>query len=177
VRTSADASGVTSRVREEVQRIDANMPLFAIDTLAAQMNAALSQERLVATLSTLFGLLALTLACVGLYGLMAFSVVRRTGELGIRMALGAGRGGVVRLMMREAILLVLAGVAIGTPAAFLAGRLSASRISGLVFGLTTTDPLTMGGAVVLLFVIAVVAAYLPAARAGRLDPMVALRHD
>ena len=130
-----------------------------------------------ATLSTLFGLLALVLACVGLYGLMAFSVVRRTGELGIRMALGAARDRVVLLIMREAILLVLAGVAIGAPAAFLAGRLSANRISGLVFGLTATDPLTMGGAIALLFVVAAVAAYLPAARAGRLDPMVALRRD
>src|SRR5262249_27065245 len=113
VRTSSNAAGVAWRVREEGQRIDTSMPLFAIDTLAAQMDGVLSRERLVATLSALFGLLALALACVGLYGLMAFSVVRRTGEMGIRMALGAARESVVRLVMREALLLIFVGIALG----------------------------------------------------------------
>ena len=177
VRTADGAAGVVARVREEVQRIDPAMPLFAIDTLAAQMNGVLSRERLVATLSTLFGLLALVLASVGLYGLMAFSVVRRTGEMGIRMALGAGRHSVVGLVMREALLLVLIGLALGVPAALIAGRVSASRISGLVFGLSTTDPLTICGAVALLTLVAAAAAYMPAARAARIDPMIALRRE
>jgi ABC-type antimicrobial peptide transport system permease subunit len=122
-------------------------------------------------------MLALALASVGLYGLMAFSVVRRTGEMGIRMALGAARGNVVRLVMREALLLVLIGLALGAPVALIAGRVSANRISGLVFGLSTTDPLTMGGAVALLMLVAALAAYLPAARVASVDPMVALRNE
>jgi predicted permease len=177
VRTAAETPGVVARVREEVQRIDAAMPLFAIHTLEDQMDAALSRERLVATLSTLFGVLALVLAAVGLYGLISFNVVRRTGEMGIRMALGAERHSVVRLVMREALLLVLIGLALGVPAALIAGRLSASRISSLVFGMSTTDPFTLGGAVAVLAVVAAVAAYLPAARAARLDPMMALRNE
>jgi predicted permease len=177
VRTSTGGPGVVPRLREEVQRIDASTPLFPIYTLAEQMDAVLSRERLVAALSTLFGVLALVLAAVGLYGLMAFSVVGRTGEIGIRMALGAERRSVVRLVMREALRLIGFGVAIGTPAALMAGWVSASRLSGLVFGLSTTDRLTMGGAVALLAVVAAVAAYLPAARAARIDPMIALRSE
>jgi predicted permease len=177
VRTAGETPGVVARVREEVQRIDAAMPLFAIHTLDDQMDAALSRERLVATLSALFGGLALVLAAVGLYGLISFSVVRRTGEMGIRMALGAERHSVVRLVMREALLLVLIGLAIGVPAALVAGRVSASHISSLVFGLSPTDPLTLGGAVAVLTLVAAVAAYLPAARAARLDPMMALRNE
>ena len=177
VRTAAETSAVVSRVRDEVQRIDAAMPLFALHTLEDQMEAALSRERLVATLSTLFGVLALVLAAVGLYGLISFSVVRRTGEMGIRMALGAERHSVVRLVMREALLLVLMGLALGVPAALIAGRVSASRISSLVFGMSPTDPLTLGGAVAVLALVAAVAAYLPAARAARLDPMRALRNE
>ena len=177
VRTSVETPAVVARVREEVQRIDAAMPLFAIQTLEDQLDAALSRERLVATLSALFGVLALVLAAVGLYGLISFSVVRRTGEMGIRMALGAGRHSVVRLVMREALLLVLIGLALGAPAAVVAGRVSASRISSLVFGMSPTDPLTLGGAVAVLTLVSAVAAYLPAARAASLDPMVALRNE
>ncbi len=158
VRTDAETSGIVARVREEVQRIDAAMPLFAIHTLEDQMEAALSRERLVATLSALFGLLALVLAAVGLYGLISFSVVRRTGEMGIRMALGAERHSVVRLVIREALLLVLIGLALGVPAALIAGRVSASHISSLVFGMSPTDPLTLGGAAAVLTLVAAVAA-------------------
>jgi ABC-type antimicrobial peptide transport system permease subunit len=128
-------------------------------------------------LSTLFSVLALLLATVGLYGLMAFSVVRRTSEMGIRMALGAARASVVRLVMGEAMLLVIGGLAVGVPAAFVAGRLAGSRISGLLFGLRATDPMTMVLAVAVLVVAAAAAAYVPAARASRVDPMVALRSE
>jgi len=153
------------------------MPLFALQTLTAQVDAVLGRERLVATLSALFSLLALMLAVVGLYGLMAFSVVRRTNEMGIRMALGAARRRVVQLVMGEALMLVLIGVAVGVPAAFVAGRLAGSQIAGLLFGLTATDPLTMAGAVAVLIAAAAAAAYLPAARAARVDPMLALRSE
>ena len=177
VRISNSTAGVVSRVREEVQRIDKDLPLLAMQTLADQMNGLLSRERLVASLSTLFGLLALLLASVGLYGLMAFSVVQRTGEMGLRMALGAARQSVVRLVMREAMLLVGIGLVVGVPCALVTGRLASSQMSGLLFGLSATDPLTMIGAVVVLMTVAAVAAYLPAVRAARVDPMVALRND
>ncbi len=177
VRTSRDDSAIASRIREEVQRVDPTMPLLPLATLSAQVDAALSRERLVAMLSTLFSALALLLAAIGLYGLMAFSVVRRTNEMGIRMALGAARTRVVRLVMGEALLLVVAGLALGVPAAFAGGRLAGSRIAGLLFGLGATDPATMALAVIVLVAAAASAAYLPAVRAARVDPMVALRSE
>jgi predicted permease len=177
VRISGAVPGVASRIREEVQRIDPAMPLFAIHSLDEQIDAVLNRERLVATLSTLFGLLALVLAAVGLYGLLSFSIVRRTGEMGIRMALGAARGTLMRLVMREALMLVMVGLAIGAPLTLIAGRLVSSRVTTLVFGISTTDPMTIGGAVAVLTFVAAVAAYLPAARAARLDPMKSLRSD
>ena len=168
---------IASRIREAVQAIDRGMPVFPLETLAAEVDAALSRERLVAVLSSLFGLLALLLAAIGLYGLIAFSVVRRTTEMGIRLALGAPRARVMKLVMREALLLVVAGLAIGVPAAFVAGRLASSRLEDLLFGLRSTDPLTMIGAVVMLFGVAAAAAFVPAARAARVDPLVALRSE
>ena len=141
------------------------------------MNAALVQQRLIAMLSTVFGGLALLLACVGLYGLLAFSLVQRTGEIGIRMALGARRADVVWLVVKEALMLVLVGIAVGVPAALLVARLASSQISGLLFGMKATDPTTLAVACVILAAVAVLAAYLPARRASRVDPMVALRAE
>jgi predicted permease len=177
VRVAPGAADVTSRVREEVQRMDKDMPLLPVQTLAAELNGALNREWLVASLSTVFGGLALLLAAVGLYGLMAFSVVQRTGELGLRMALGATRPNVLRLILREALTIVVVGIAVGVPSALLTGRLASSQISGLLFGLSATDPLTMLGAACVLIAVATVAAYVPAARASQVDPMVALRND
>jgi putative ABC transport system permease protein len=177
VRIDGAAAGVAGRVREEVQRLDKDMPLFPVYTLADQMAGALSRERLVATLSGLFSVLALLLASVGLYGLMAFAVVRRTNELGVRMALGAARRSVVAMVLREALVLVAAGVAIGVPAALLLGRIAANQIAGLLYGLTSTDPATMGAAIVLLLAVAAGAAWFPAARAARINPIAALRAD
>jgi predicted permease len=177
VRTAGDDGAVLARIREAVQQIDPAMPLLAMRTLAEQMDAALGSERLVATLSSLFGALALTLAVVGLYGLLAFSVASRTNEMGVRVALGAARARVLALVLREALVLVALGLAVGVPAAFVAGRLAGSRIAGLLFGLTATDPWTMAGAAALLTIVAMAAACLPAARAARVDPMVALRAE
>jgi ABC-type antimicrobial peptide transport system permease subunit len=141
------------------------------------MDAALVQERLIAMLSSLFGALALLLAGVGLYGLLAFGVVQRTGEMGIRMALGAGRSNVVWMILKEALLLVLAGVALGVPVALGVTRLAGSQISGLLFGVKAADPATIGTAALLLISVATIAAFLPARRASRVDPMVALRNE
>ena len=131
---------VVQRVREEVAAIDPAMPMFDVHTLEEEMNAALVQQRLIAMLSSLFGALALVLACVGLYGLLSFTLVQRTSEMGIRMALGARRRDVVWLVVSDALLLVLMGIAIGVPAALAVARLAANQISGLLFGLDPVDP-------------------------------------
>jgi predicted permease len=177
VRIRSDSPGVVGRIREEVQRIDPAMPLLAMSTLADEVAGALSRERLVATLSGLFGALALLLAAVGLYGLMAFAVVQRRGELGVRMALGADRRTVLRMIMRDALRLVLVGLAIGIPAALLAGRLASHEMSSLLFGVAPGDPITLAGAAAVLLAVAAAAAYLPAARAARIDPIEALRAE
>jgi ABC-type antimicrobial peptide transport system permease subunit len=177
VRTAQSPAVVVAQVRQAVQDIDRDLPLFAIHTLAEEMGAVLIRDRLIATLSTVFSALALLLACVGLYGLLSFSVVQRTSEMGIRMALGANRADVAWTVMREALLLVTAGVIIGIPAALALERLASNRISGLLFGLQATDPLTIATATMLLAFIATGAAYMPARRASRVDPMVALRNE
>jgi ABC-type antimicrobial peptide transport system permease subunit len=127
----------------------------------------------VATLSGFFGLTALLLACIGLYGLMAYTVTRRTHEIGIRMALGAQARDVLRLVMQETLLLVLLGVALGLGAAVATTRL----ISSLLFGLSATDPATLSLAALLLVAVAALAGYLPARRAASVDPIVALREE
>src|SRR5262249_36514577 len=132
-----------------------------------------SRERLVATLSTFFGLFALLLAALGLYGVMAYTVARRTREIGLRVALGARAGDVVWLVMRETLLLAFIGVVIGLPAALAATRLT----EGLLFGLSPTDPWTIAVATVVMIAVATLAGYLPARRAARVDPMVALRYE
>jgi putative ABC transport system permease protein len=177
VRVSSAGGGVLGRVRAEVQAVDPAMPLFTIQTLAAQLDGALSRERLVATLSVLFGALALLLASVGLYGVMAFAVVQRTSELGLRMALGAARPAVVRLIMRDALRLVAAGLGIGIPCTWIAARVAGHQIAGLLYGVSAADPLTIAGAALLLTTLTATAAYLPAARAARVDPMIALRKE
>jgi ABC-type antimicrobial peptide transport system permease subunit len=137
----------------------------------------LIQERLVGTLSGFFSVLALVLANVGLYGVMAYSVTRRTSEIGIRMALGAQRRDVLLLILCETMTLVLIGLAIGVPAALIAARLAGHLISGLLFGLTPTDPVTLAMATGLMMGVAGIAGYLPARRASRMDPLHALRYE
>jgi ABC-type antimicrobial peptide transport system permease subunit len=137
-----------------------------------EVEGRLVQEKLFAQAYTLFGGVALLVASVGLFGLMSYSVARRTNEIGIRMALGAQRQDVLRLVMRESMILVAAGGAIGLGAAVAAGRLVAS----LLFGLATSDPVAMAGAMTVMLLVSGLAGYLPARRASRIDPMVAL-HD
>jgi predicted permease len=177
VRVAGDPGLVVSRIREEILRVDSTLPTFDVHTLTEEMGAALIQEHLIAMLSSLFGGLALLLASVGLYGLLAFAVVQRTAEMGIRMAVGARRMDVVFMIMREALLLVVLGVGIGVPMALAGARFASSQISGLLFGINATDPLTIAIAVFLLIAVAALASYLPARRASRVDPMVALRND
>jgi ABC-type antimicrobial peptide transport system permease subunit len=137
------------------------------------IEATILRERLMATLSGFFGLLALLLACIGVYGILSYGVASRTNEIGIRMALGAGKRDVFWLILREALLLVIAGVAVGLPLIFAVTRLA----STLLFGLTPTDPVSLVLAGVLMLAVAMVAGYLPSRRATRVDPLVALRYE
>ena len=173
VRTAGDPGSVAVVMQREARALDPAMPMFSAEALAEQLDASLTQERLVATLSSVFGLLALLLACIGLYGVMAYDVARRTHEIGIRMALGASARQIMQMALGETLWLVGIGIVIGLGATWAATRWVAS----LLFGLQPHDPLTIGLAVLLLLVVAAVAAYLPARRASHVDPMVALRHD
>ena len=137
------------------------------------IEATILRERLLATLSFFFGLLALLLACIGLYGILSYGVASRTNEIGIRMAIGAGRRDVFWLILREALLLVVVGVVVGLPIIFAVTRLASS----LLFGLTPTDPLSLFLAALLMLVVALVAGYLPSRRATRVDPLIALRYE
>ena len=137
------------------------------------IEATILRERLMATLSGFFGLLALLLACIGLYGILSYGVANRINEIGIRMALGAQRRDVSWLILREALWLVIAGVAVGLPIIFAVTRLAAT----LLFGLTPTDPVSLFLAALLMMAVAMVAGYVPARRATRVDPLVALRYE
>jgi ABC-type antimicrobial peptide transport system permease subunit len=137
------------------------------------LNDALVQERLIATLAGFFGVMAVLLACIGLYGLVAYTTTRRTGEIGIRLALGSTRTRVLAMVLKESLLLVFAGIAIGVPSALAASRLVANRL----FGLGAADPLTIAGAAGVLLAVAAIAGLVPALRASRVDPMLALRSE
>jgi ABC-type antimicrobial peptide transport system permease subunit len=174
----AGAPGLAvNRIRDAVRSVSNDVPLFEIRTLEEEIDSVLIQERLMAMLSTSFSVLALMLASIGLYGLLSFMVVQRTPEMAVRMALGAKRGDVVWLVMRQALLLVMIGVAIGLTAALAAGRLASSQISGLLFGVQTTDRITIAATALLLVIVAAAAAYIPARRASQLNPASALRSE
>jgi ABC-type antimicrobial peptide transport system permease subunit len=197
MRTAGHANLILPRIRALVSKIDPALPQLEIHTLARDMDTALVRERLIAMLSSLFGVLALLLACIGLYSLLAFAVVQRTMEIGIRMALGASRAGVLWIVMSDALKLVTTGVVIGVPVALGVARLATSRfpalfgsqtadlalsavrpdVIALLFGVKATDPLTIVGAAVVLAGVAAVAAYFPAKHASRVDPMLALRNN
>jgi ABC-type antimicrobial peptide transport system permease subunit len=160
-------------VREIVRQADARVPLSALRTQSAEIDQSINQEIVFAKLCTGFALLALVIACVGLYGTVSYNVARRTGEIGIRMALGAGRGGVVRMILRQVVVLAAVGLAIGVPVAFATSKL----VESFLFSMKPNDPRTMTTAVVILLAAAIVAGYAPARRASRIDPMAALRHE
>jgi predicted permease len=173
VRTSGDAEKVGDLVRAQVHDLDANLPLYATTTLEIQIDDSLTQERLLTWLSSLFGLLATLLASLGLSGVVAFSVARRTREIGIRMALGAQPGDILRNVVGHMAFLVTAGMAVGLAAAYGLSRL----LGSMLFEVRSADPLAFAGACSLLGVVAGIAAYLPAQRATQVDPVVALRYE
>jgi ABC-type antimicrobial peptide transport system permease subunit len=177
VRANLDARLLSGIIREEVPAADKLAQIEQIRPLETVVDEMVFQERLTARLSTGFGALALLLAAIGLYGVMAYTVSRRTNELGIRMTLGAQRGDVQWLVLWESIRLILVGIAIGLTAAIAVARALSSVISGMLYGVKPTDVPIFAGSALLLAVVAVLAGCLPAWRASRIDPMVALRHE
>ncbi|MGC2660128.1 MAG: ABC transporter permease, partial [Bryobacteraceae bacterium] len=173
VRAGLGTGVIYSAVKREVKKLDPAMPIYELKTLGKQLDETLLTERLVALLSAGFGFLATLLAAIGLYGVIAFVVTRRTKELGLRMALGANRGAVIWLVMREVLILLAVGLAIGVPAALSLGSLVASQL----YGIKPSDPLTAAASVIALALVATVAGLIPARQASRIDPIVALRYE
>jgi predicted permease len=172
VRTAADPGATLGLLERAARAEDKTLPVISA-TLTDLLNRTIVQERTVATLSVALGMLGLTLACVGLYGLMAYRVVRRTGEIGVRMALGATRADVLGMILREDLAVVFAGVVVGLPVALALSSLTRS----LLFGLTATDPPTLAVAAVAMIVIGASAGFVPAWRATRVEPAMVLRHE
>jgi len=173
LRTAADPQAILPAIREVVAKVNTNLPLFDVKTESEQIDRLLFQERLVARLSSFFALLALVLACVGLYGLLSYEVSRRTREIGIRMALGAHPGSVLRLVLGQGIVLAIVGAAAGIGVALCVTRYLAS----MLYDVHANDPLTMIAVALLLTLVALSACYIPARRAMRVDPLVALRYE
>jgi predicted permease len=173
VRTAGDPALTLGAIREAVRQVDPELPLMDVSTQAEQIDKNLQQERVFAQAYAMFGGLAMLIASIGLFGLMSYSVARRTNEIGIRMALGAESRHVLRLVMSESMTLVLLGIVVGLAAALAAGRL----VTALLFGLAATDALSLVAATVTMLIVSSLAAYLPARRAARVDPLVALHYE
>ena len=173
VRTVGQPSAVMLQLRQILNQVNPNIILRTIKTLEDQIDETLLQERLFTKVLGFFGLLALGLACVGLYGIISYAVVCRTNEIGVRLALGAEPTDVVKLVVRQGIILALGGVTMGVFLALAVTRV----ISSYLYGVTATDPATFAVISLLLITVALLACYIPARRAAKVDPMVALRHE
>jgi predicted permease len=173
VRFSGNPVTTASAIRHAIAEVNPNVPITAVETLEERVDDSIVYPRLVAQVSGFFGILAVFLACIGIYGLMSFAVNRRTNEIGIRMALGAAQTDVLRMVMGDVLILAAIGVVIGVPLAMMSDRWAAS----LLFGIKPTDPLTIVASTTLLLGIACLAGYMPARRAAKVDPMVALRYE
>jgi predicted permease len=173
LRTSGDPLRYVNTVREIVRQADARVPVTNVNTQAAQIDQMMNQEIILARLCTAFALLALLIACVGLYGAMAYMVARRTGEIGIRMALGAPRAAVIWMVLRQAIVLAMAGLAIGVPTALGASKL----VESFLFDVKPNSPASLAGAVAILLSAILLAGYMPARKASQIDPMTAVRQE
>jgi predicted permease len=173
LRTAGDLAPLAAAIRSYVRELDKDLPVFDVHTVQQEVDRSLNQDKLIATLSAMFSVLALVLSAVGLYGVMSYVVSRRVREIGIRMALGAERGPIVGLVLKEAVLLVAAGVVVGLPAAWAVAKL----VSSLLYGVNPADPASALAATAVLALAALAAAWIPARRASRVDPTVALRYE
>jgi len=172
-RTYADPAAMTTSAREAIQSVDPDLPLAKVATLETLVDESVAQPRFAMLLLAGFALLALILACVGMYGVISYSVTQRTHEIGVRMALGAAQRDVSRMIPRQGALLTGLGIAIGLVTAFGVTRL----MRGFLFGVPPADPLTFCCVCILLIGVALLACYFPARRATRVDPLVALRYE
>jgi ABC-type antimicrobial peptide transport system permease subunit len=173
IATSLPGQALLPSLRDAIRQVDPNLPMLDVRTQDEQISANLQQERIFAALASGFGVLALILACVGIYGIMAYAVVQRTSEIGLRLALGAIPGQVWAMVLREASWMSATGIAIGLGAAFVLARF----VRSMLYGVRASDPLTFSGTALLLLIIALGAAWIPARRAAKIDPMVALRYE
>lgn len=173
LRTMGDPATITRDLRSAVMSVDPNLPLLQVRTIAEHLDSFMSHEALISRLTAIFALLALVLACIGLYGVMSFNVARRGNEIGIRIALGASGGDVRWMVLRESLLLLAAGLAIGLPVALGGARLVRSQL----FELSPFDPAVLAGSIVAIAMVSTLAAWLPARKAAQVDPMAALRCD
>jgi len=173
LRTKGDPTALAAAARKEVQGIDPDQPVAAVKTMEQWLETAVAAPRYRTSLIGLFALVALILACTGIYGVMSYSVTQRTHEIGVRMALGARRFDVLKLVVRQGMALVVVGVLLGVVAAIGLTRV----MSSLLFGVTAKDPLTFVAVAAVLTVVAFIACYLPARRATKVDPLVALRYE
>lgn len=173
VRTTGDPKEMIAAIRAAAREVDKDLPVFAVKTQRENTEQVLAQERFFPRLTGFFALLALLLSAIGIYGVMAYAVARRTGELGIRLALGAEPGDLLRMVLRESMLLVAIGAVLGLGAALSTMRV----VSSMLYGLTASDPATISVAVAVLLTVALLAAWLPARRAAAVDPLVALRDE
>ena len=173
LRTAGDPLVLVNTVREMVHQADTRVPVSNVRTQAAEIDRSINQAIVFARLCTVFAILGLAIACVGLYGTLSYSVARRTNEIGIRMALGAQPGGVIWMVLRQVFAMTMIGLAIGLPIALASSKF----IGSFLFGMKPNDPLAIATAVTVLIAAAVAAGYAPARRASKIDPMVALRHE
>jgi predicted permease len=173
VRTADDSPRIANDIRGAMQALDPNLPPYAITTMNQQVRSRLVQQRLLATLTTFFGLLAMTLSAVGLYGVVSYGVAQRTGEIGLRMALGASRGSILSLTLGETAATAGAGMLLGIATALMASRF----VAGMLYGITPADTASLAAAIAILTGVSLIAGFLPARRASRVDPMVALRYE
>jgi macrolide transport system ATP-binding/permease protein len=173
LRTAGDPLAFVNTVRQIVHQVDARLPVSHVRTQQAEVDDQVRQETVLAELCSAFAVLALTISCVGLYGTISYTVARRTGEIGIRMALGAQRRPVLWMVLHEVLALAIVGLAISVPIALGTSRFVAS----FLFGMKPNDPLALGVAVTILLVAALFAGGIPARRASQIDPMTALRHE
>jgi ABC-type antimicrobial peptide transport system permease subunit len=173
VRTSTDPVSLVNAVRKEIVAFDPTLPISGTDPLPTLMRESITEQRVLAKLSIGFGVMALLLAAIGLYGVMTYAVTRRTGEIGLRVALGAQSDEIRRMIVLDALRVVAVGAAAGVPLAFLATRSLGSQLHGV----SATDPLSIGVALVVLAGTAVVASLIPAMRASRVAPILALQQE